>query len=201
MWCLRYEIKNDELTRGKSPPAVCPPSVRWLLAAAAQRETQLSGLGVYSRWSCDVISNKNSYLSLTTMHGRSECQLTRYDNIYVIIEQLVETFLAFGCLASASLLHAHSTAGETPPDNVMIVHTDSFWKDNNQWGQSCDSPTSCEFWLLTHSLTQGRMYSLCCVQPKTAEHSPSTLGCGPPAGHTVHTSLTVWICFCVATPC
>ncbi len=55
------------------------------------------------------------------MHGRSESQLTQCNHIYVNIKQLVETFLAFSCLASVRLLHIHSTVGETPPDNVMII--------------------------------------------------------------------------------
>ncbi len=67
------------------------------------------------------------------MHGRSESQLTRYNNIYVIIQQLVETFLVFICFVSAKMLHTHSTVGKTPHDNIIIVRGDEFWKDNRTW--------------------------------------------------------------------
>ncbi len=45
---------------------------------------------------------------------------------------------------------------ETPPGNLMIICVDSFWKGNNQWGQSIDCLTNPEIWSphsLTHSLS------------------------------------------------
>ncbi len=87
---LDMRLTSDEVIRGKSPPDVCPLTVH-CSSVSVQREAGSSavGLTVYSRWSCEWFQTKTLYLSVTTMHGRSESQLTRNNNISVIIEQLV----------------------------------------------------------------------------------------------------------------
>ncbi len=58
--------------------------IKYMSPTCSPLKSRLLGVAVYSRWSCDVISNKK-LLSLTTTHDRAKSQLTQYNNICVIM--------------------------------------------------------------------------------------------------------------------
>ncbi len=146
--------------------------------AATHLSTTFCGSFVLSREKCEVLAvpcvltvmmwfdfKRKMCICLMTGQNLIECNITTF--LWLTAFGDTSGFL-LSC--EARLLHAHththSTVDETPPDNLIIVHADLFWKGNNQWGQSNDLLTNPEVWSphsLSHSATNAsvRLAGLC----------------------------------------